>query len=438
MSKFFTSIALLSLSLSAITFSACRQDYDAPPDNSSYDPQLTVTHTIAQLQAMTQGVAIDSNVVVAGIVVMDDESGNYYKSIVIQDSTGGIQVLIDQNSLYNDYPIGRKIYIQCKGLFLGAYGSLIQLGYTPDAGGSISNIPATLIGDFIVKANYPNTVVPDTFTLAQLASPDANKPLLNTLVAVKDAEFADADLGLPYAQLSSLATATNRTVQDCSGGTITLRNSGYAKFQPIIVPGGNGVIVGIYTRYNTTPQLYIRDTSDVRFVNSRCDGSSSNIQTIFTDAFSDLSNWNAVSVTGSEAWSISSSYGSPAPCAIMNGYSGGAKANEDWLITQDPISLNVSGLSTYTLSFVTASKYSGPALECYVSTNYTGTGAPSAASWTLLSATYDNSNAFTWTNSGSVDLSGYNGQSVYIAFKYTSTTSGATTWEVDNVKIVGE
>lgn len=417
----------------ATGISSCKKDYEAPPDMSGYDPKIPVTHTIAQLQAMPLGVVIDSDVVVSGIVVMDDRSGNYYKKMVIQDETGGIEVLVDQNNLYNDYPVGRKVYIKCRGLFVGAYGQNLQLGYTPDAGGSLSNIPAVMVGDFIVKANYPNPIVPDTVTLADLASPNGAKERLNTLVAIRNAEFAPAFVGVPYAQLASLASATNLTVNDCGGGSITLRNSGYAKFQPLTTPGGNGILVGIYTRYNNTPQLYIRDTADVKFYGPRCDGSTVGTQ-ILNDGFTDLNNWIVYSVTGDQKWAIGN-FGNPRPCVLMSGYASGTNyVNEDWLISKE---LDLNGFNTITFSFESAAKYAGDALQCFISENYTGSGDPNTATWTPLSATYDESNNFQFTPSGDIDLSAYKNKKVRIAYKYTSGASSAKTWELDNVKVEG-
>ncbi|NBU94161.1 MAG: hypothetical protein EBS18_06470, partial [Actinobacteria bacterium] len=51
---------------------------------------------------------------------------------------------------------------------------------------------------------------------------------------------------------------------------ITLRTSNYSNFADTKVPAGNGAIVGVYSYFGSTKQLTIRDTSDVRFTNSRC------------------------------------------------------------------------------------------------------------------------------------------------------------------------
>ncbi len=419
----------------ALTISSClKKDYDSPPDVSGYDPNLPVNMTIAQLKAKmpTSGAQlIDSDWTIYGIVNADDRSGNLYKQINIEDSTGGITILIDAYSLYTKYPVGRKVYVKLKGLYYGFYAKLPQLGATPDRTGSLSNIVSTAVDQYIVRANYPNEV--PVYKFSGLSSLKAVNPsMVQRLVEISDVQVASGDLGNTY---SDAAGATSVNIEDCSGNVIVLRTSNYASFQGFKLPGGKGTITALYTVYNSTPQLVIRDTNDVKFYNNRCDGSSGNTQYLLSDGFTDLSKWNPVSVQGAEVWSIAQ-YGNPKPCALMSGFAGGNQANEDWLITKNALDLN--GFNTITLNFETASKYSGNALECYISTDYSGTGSPAAAHWSLLPANYDQSGNFVFTPSGNVDLSAYKGQKVYIAFKYTSTTSAAANWEVDNVKVAAQ
>ncbi len=408
--------------------SCVKKNFDAPPDETGYDPKIRVSTTIAELQQMQQGAALNDSIIISGVVVMDDRSGNYFKSIVIQDETGGIQILLDQSNLYNDYPAGRKVYVKCGGLFLGNYGQNIQLGYTPDATGGISNIPFIIIADHIVKASYPNPVIPDTLTLNELSNPNTAGSYLNKLVAVKNVEFSRDELRSSYAQPASLLSATNHTVNDCVGGSITLRTSGYARFQPAIIPEGNGIITGIYTRFNNTPQLFIRDTSDVQFNNERCMA----LPDIFSDGFNDLNNWNAVNVLGDQVWHTEN-YGNPQPCAVMKGYDGGNHENEDWLITRQ--ALNLSGFNTILFSVDYAGNYNGDPLKCLISTDYSGSGNPNNATWTELGSFMQNNFVFTPIV---FDLSAYSNQEVYITFRYTSSESDGATWEIDNIKVSGQ
>ncbi|GAB4329395.1 MAG: hypothetical protein Kow00127_21780 [Bacteroidales bacterium] len=145
-------------------------------------------------------------------------------------------------------------------------------------------------------------------------------------------------------------------------------------------------------------------------------------------------NWSTISVIGDQVWDRNNNYGiNSTPCAQMSGYSGGPLENEDWLISPG---LMLDNYVNEELVFFTATNYSGPALECLVSSDYAGSGDPNLATWQPVSFTPSPGN-WTWTESGTIDLSVYSG-TVYVAFKYTSNTSGAASWEVDEIVISGQ
>ena len=263
----------------SLLIGACvKQGNDAPPDVSGYDPGLTVTTTIAQLKAMnpTNGDTerITQDLVIAGVVTADDRSGNFYKQIVIQDSTGGLSVDIDAYSLYNDYPVGRKIYIKVKGLYLGYNGGLPELGSSVTEQKAINGITGNEITDHIVKANVGNTVKDTVITVAQALS--GNPFFFSRLVTVTDAEFVDTT------KTYTEATATtNRFIATCAmssttANQLTVRNSNYANFHAIKLPSGHGSLTGIMTVFisgtRVTPQLVLRDTTDVKLYETRCGG----------------------------------------------------------------------------------------------------------------------------------------------------------------------
>ena len=156
---------------------------------------------------------------------------------------------------------------------------------------------------------------------------------------------------------------------------------------------------------------------------------------LFSEGFeTNWNDWTKISVTGSQEWRLDTQYGNPGSCAVMSGFASGSNnVNEDWLISPE---IDLSSVEGAVLKFQTASRFSGNPLEIKISTDYT-TGNPNTATWTNLSATLDtNTAAYVWTNSGNIDISSFTGGNVHIAFKYTSTSTASTTWEVDNILIL--
>ncbi|MEZ5195694.1 MAG: choice-of-anchor J domain-containing protein [Bacteroidales bacterium] len=163
---------------------------------------------------------------------------------------------------------------------------------------------------------------------------------------------------------------------------------------------------------------------------------TANLVIIESENFDDSwGNWTTISVVGDEVWDRDNTYGiGNTPCARMNGYNGGPVDNDDWLISP---ALNLDNYYNETLEFFNAKNYEGPDMECKISTDYDGGGDPYSANWTSVPYTLTPGN-WTWTSSGIIDLSGYSGTAVYIAFQYTSNTSESATWEVDDIMIAGE
>jgi hypothetical protein len=266
----------------ATVFTSCRKDdFDNPPAGGT-DPNLVANTTIAQLKqgyVFGQYDTIKTDVIISGIVTADDKSGNFYKTIVIQDATAAIAIRLDVSDYYTRYPIGRRIFVKCKNLIIGDYNNLIQLGGFIDnsvpSQPSVEPIPYTLVDKFIFPGQYNLAVSPTVVTIPDLLA----NPLQyqNMLVRLNQVEFASSDTGLTYADVV-LQQSANRKLKDCSNNTIELRTSNYATFAGQNLPNGNGSITTIFSVFGSSPQMYIRDLNDVKLDTARCgSGPGSNI-----------------------------------------------------------------------------------------------------------------------------------------------------------------
>src|SRR5439155_23583591 len=112
--------------------------------------------------------SITTDAIIAGVVIANDSSGNFYKHIILQDSTGGIAVNIDDYNLFTSYPVGRKIYVKLKGLFINDDGWLVYIGTSPDAGGKLAGIPSKVKDKYVIKGELNVPVVPTDVSVQDL------------------------------------------------------------------------------------------------------------------------------------------------------------------------------------------------------------------------------------------------------------------------------
>jgi hypothetical protein len=267
-------LVMLAMAM-VIPFSCTDLDYDQPPAGGQ-DPNIPTNTTIAEIKAMHtlgQYEEITDDAVLSALVISNDRAGNFFKQLVIQDATGGIEMRVDVADLHALYPVGRKIYLRAKGLWLGDYNGLIQLGAgegVDDQGKpELIRIPESILSNYIIPATYGNPVVPKVVTLDQLSLED-----VSTLIQLDGMQFITADAGKVYADS---ALSTNRDIEDCAHRILIMRNSGYSDFRGQLTPTGNGTVIGILGVYRDDFQFMIRDTDDVHMNGDRC-GSGGGMQ----------------------------------------------------------------------------------------------------------------------------------------------------------------
>ncbi len=262
------------LLLSGLFLISCKKKFSDPPPTG--DPGVVANISIKDVKARyTSGapVEITDDVIIEGVVSCDDKSGNYYQQIAIQDATGGVLLRLAGSSHYLNYPVGRKVYVKLKGLYLGQYNGTLQFGGGIDAAyasqGGVTLIATNLIDQHVIKGPLNQPLVPQLVTVADLTTNIQNK-YISTLVKLVGYEFASNERNKNYADDDQ---SGNRILQDCSNISshkITLRTSNYSNFATLPVAQGNGEIIGIYSYFGSTKQFTIRDTTDVRFYNPRC------------------------------------------------------------------------------------------------------------------------------------------------------------------------
>lgn len=440
-------IKFIALAFLALTLGSCMGDGYADPDLTEKVPaspwgnnSLREKNVISIADLKTQFATvinsdngykqIEKDMMIKAVVTGNDVSGNIYNQVSVQDASGAIIIAINGSGLSGYLPVGQEILVNLKDLYIGSYKKLPQIGgvNTKLSDGSLGmgKIERAIWNEHFKILNPgeadASTVVPEEFDLTKLSDAaymEANVCKLMTLKKVKFASANGTNVWAPDDTNTSLELIDAETGKKISSSNLVVRNSGYSKFANEVVPQGVFDITGIFTRYNNTWQIVLRSTDDLKsvvlaYLSEPFDASQGNF-TIDNIKLAD-------GVEFVWKWA-SAAYGMKA-----SGYVNGSKQELQSRLKSPAIDLKSA--KSAKLMFDQAINFaSDMKQECKVQISTDGKtwtdldvqGYPAGNSWDFVSST--------------ADLTKYCGKTIYIGFLYSSTPTGAPTWEVKNFAV---
>lgn len=440
-------IKFIALAFLALTLGSCMGDGYADPDLTEKVPaspwgnnSLREKNVISIADLKTQFATIinsdngykliEKDMMIKAVVTGNDVSGNIYNQVSVQDASGAIIIAINGSGLSGYLPVGQEILVNLKGLYIGSYKKLPQIGGVntklSDGSLGIGKIERAIWNEHFKILNPgeadASAVVPEEFDLTKLtdaAYMDANVGKLMTLKKVKFASANGKNVWAPDDTNTSLELIDAETGKRISSSNLIVRNSGYSKFANEVVPQGVFDITGIFTRYNNTWQIVLRSTDDLKsvvlaYLSEPFDASQGNF-TIDNIKLAD-------GVEFVWKWA-SAAYGMKA-----SGYVNGSKQELQSRLKSPAIDLKSA--KSAKLMFDQAINFaSDMKQECKVQISTDG------KTWTDLDVQgYPTENSWTFVSS-TADLTKYCGKTIYIGFLYSSSPTSAPTWEVKNFAV---
>lgn len=429
--------------LASLALFACEKDYDAPlltePEYTGPEANITIKDLRAQTAAATDKapVVITQDQVLKAVVTANDESGNIFKKIYLEDATGAIEMEVDQGSVYNYYPVGQTVYIDLNGLSISVYGDEQQLGH-PE--GYLFRTPWVEFEKHVIRDGWANPENAKPLELDDIsvinADPEAYK---FKLVTLKGVTFQNGGTAIFAPEDSK---GQEEAITDAHGNTLVVRTSGYANFAANKLPKGKGNLTGILGRFRGSWQFTIRTAEDIKdFVEVPEEGGQGGetqpgvTETIFEETFA----------TGVGTFTIENKEMASALTFVWKhdnfknpGYMKASAfkdsvsyASDSWLISPE---IDLTAANAATLTFDHAINKGDVA---HVKTNHlVNVSKDNGQTWTTLSGvSYPAGNSWEFSGSGDVNLSAYVGSKIKIAFQYKSSDGVSDTWEVKNVKV---
>ena len=395
--------------------------YDGPAANKTI-ADIKAKHPSLGTNTQDSICRFDEQFIVKAVVVSSDEGGNCYKYLTIQDETGGIEIAIDRSSLYNDYPVGQTVYLNCAGLIVGDYHNKYQVGWIYQ--GSVGRISPVALPRHLSKDGLPDPTNPLVASPIEIKDAnDLSAENVNCLVKIDGCKFSPADDGLPLADNDY---TTDREVT-FNGASVTVRTSNYAYFRNTLIDAGKEYcLYGILSVYNSTYQLTLRTKDDMQFSSA---SQSVTLADLTFDANS-LTSGGWSQNPDNDSWKFQTYNGNN-----FLYHNTSSEACDDWLISPE---LNLGDVTGALLFLDHQNNVGGsPATyyQVYYSTTYSG-GAFNESEWTAFNPNLNNYPSNFGLSNG-LDLSAIGSQKFRIALRYHKSGSvDGTRWAVRGVKVI--
>lgn len=273
-----TRYMFLAIAITSMGLAACMdKDWEAPQfdeplygNNSIMKEEGDKVITIGELKekysslinASTDGVKeITDDWQLQVVVNGNDEGGNLYKQISVQDPTGAIIVGINGSNLYPYMPVGQQLLINLKGLHIGGYRKQAQIGALYN--GSIGRMDTDVWEQHVrlLKEGEIEAKV-DTVDFDE----NADKYILSgRIVKLSGVTISGEGTQVLAPEDGSVTLSSNCANRLINGkSSLVLRTSSYSKFANRAIPKGKADVYGLCTRYNNTWQILMRTESDLQ------------------------------------------------------------------------------------------------------------------------------------------------------------------------------
>ena len=274
-----TRYMFLAIAITSMGLAACMdKDWEAPQfdeplygNNSIMKEEGDKVITIGELKekysslinASSDGVKeITDDWQLQVVVNGNDEGGNLYKQISVQDPTGAIIVGINGSNLYPYMPVGQQLLINLKGLHIGGYRKQAQIGALYK-GSSIGRMDTDVWEQHVrlLKEGEIEAKV-DTVDFDE----NADKYILSGRIVKLSGVTISGEVTQVLAPDDGSVTLSSNCANRLINGksSLVLRTSSYSKFANRAIPKGKADVYGVCTRYNNTWQILMRTESDLQ------------------------------------------------------------------------------------------------------------------------------------------------------------------------------
>lgn len=210
--------------------------------------ELTTNVSIEYIKTLYSGTSqqIIYDLAIEGIITANDAYGEFPNSVVIEDSSGAIELMCEFDCAAVGYIFGATVKVVCNGLWIGAVGGAIVLGAKPTSQSAVDEIAEEDMSYRLqLCSNDPIIPIPKFVSIQNLTANHILRYVcIDDLYTPVQATFCSRDTESGHTE------HTEHTLLDSQGDEITLVVDSSVRYADDDVPSSPTSIFAIVEYFN--------------------------------------------------------------------------------------------------------------------------------------------------------------------------------------------
>ncbi len=211
---------------------------------------------LRNIETNSRSILITESITLRGVVTANDEYGEFYNSLIIEDESDAVKIICECDNLYQSYSFGDIVEVKCSGLYLLNHYGALTLGAEPTGEYTLDYIQQSKLGQYVKEYESPT----DTHVPLQMLLSDLTPLHTYRFVEIEDAVITNADGITTFCQRdpeTGRTVDTYHTITDSQGNSAELLVDRLCRYADATLPTSAHSISAIVGYYNQEYSLTI-------------------------------------------------------------------------------------------------------------------------------------------------------------------------------------
>ena len=227
-------LAIMTLSL---LLGGCYDNHGCSAEDPLVSGETTSISRIYEIASETVCHTITSDMVCVGRVTTSDREGNFYRTMFVEDATGGVEVQVGIYDVASQYPEGLEVALHLKDCAVMKHDGVVQVGLPPQ---SYDDFPRefesqVMLDRYVVRGTSVAPIAPRLVDVPSLSA-----EMCGRRVRVENLRYVADDISPEEPRLVGYCR-----FEDSDGCVLFCYISEYADFANIVAPTTAVALQGI-------------------------------------------------------------------------------------------------------------------------------------------------------------------------------------------------